>query len=312
MRRHFLLLLAWLVASASQAGGFSFGLFGDTPYTRWEHQHLPDLITEMDREDLAFVIHDGDIKSGSDECSDKAYSDILGILSNSAHPLIYVPGDNEWTDCHRRSNGGYQPLERLAKLRQLFFANELTLGKRRFALERQSAQAEFAAYRENSRWEAGEVLFVTLNIPGSNNNHDAPDRNEFLNRSWANSTWLEQSFALARTRKLPGILIAIQGNPGFQAANAGHPASGYRLFLEQLLAETRNFTGQVVLVHGDTHRQRIDQPLEDPDTGTTLRNFTRVETHGSPSFGWTKATVDRRNPRLFHFEPRIFASPKPQ
>jgi predicted phosphodiesterase len=120
VRRHFLLLVALLIAPASQAGGFSFGLFGDTPYTHWERQHLPELMAEMDREDLTFVIHDGDIKSGSDECSDKAFDDILGIFANSAHPLIYVPGDNEWTDCHRRSNGGYQPLERLAKLRQLF------------------------------------------------------------------------------------------------------------------------------------------------------------------------------------------------
>jgi hypothetical protein len=68
-----------------------------------------------------------------------------------------------------------------------------------------------------------------------------------------------------------------------------------------LIAETRKFPGQVVLVHGDTHRQRIDQPLEDPETGMTLRNFTRVETHGSPSFGWTKGTVDQRNPPFVSF-----------
>ncbi|MBI5898380.1 MAG: hypothetical protein HZB40_04065 [Rhodocyclales bacterium] len=309
MRPRLLLLLGLLLAPTAQADSFSFGLFGDTPYTRWERQHLPELIAEMDRENLAFVIHDGDIKSGSDECSDEAFADVLKAFSSSSHPLVYVPGDNEWTDCHRRSNGGYRPLERLAKLRQLFFAGELTLGKRRFALERQSAQSEFSAYRENSRWQTGEILFVTLNIPGSNNNHDAPDRTEFIDRSRANHAWLAQSFALARARKLPGILIAIQGNPGFQAANSGHPLSGYRQFLEQLLAETRSFPGQVVLVHGDTHRQRIDQPLEDPDTGKTVANFTRVETHGSPSFGWTKATVDRGNPRLFRFEPRIVAGP---
>ena len=312
MRPTLLLLLGVLLALPAQADSFSFGLFGDTPYTQWERLHLPDLIADMDRENLAFVIHDGDIKSGSDKCSDKAFADIQGVFANSVHPLIYVPGDNEWTDCHRRSNGGYQPLERLAKLRQLFFPDDLTLGKRRLVLERQSAQAVFSTYRENSRWETGPVLFVTLNIPGTNNNHDAPDRAEFIGRSLANTAWLEQSFAQARRKKLSGILIVIQGNPGFQAANAGHPPSGYRQFLEQLRAETRNFPGQVVLVHGDTHHQRIDQPLEDPDTGQTVANFTRVETHGSPSFGWTKATVDRRNPRLFHFEPRVVAGPRLQ
>ena len=113
MRPTLLLLLGVLLALPAQADSFSFGLFGDTPYTQWERLHLPDLIADMDRENLAFVIHDGDIKSGSDECSDKAFADIHGVFANSVHPLIYVPGDNEWTDCHRRSNGGYQPLERL-------------------------------------------------------------------------------------------------------------------------------------------------------------------------------------------------------
>ena len=34
-------------------------------------------------------------------------------LSNLRGPVIYTPGDNEWTDCHRVNNGGYNPLERL-------------------------------------------------------------------------------------------------------------------------------------------------------------------------------------------------------
>jgi hypothetical protein len=69
-----------LLIQAAHAEGFSFGLFGDTPYTQWERQHLPELMAEMDREELAFVIHDGDIKSGSSECSDKALPTSSGSL----------------------------------------------------------------------------------------------------------------------------------------------------------------------------------------------------------------------------------------
>ena len=309
-------LIAALLAPLVHAETVSFGLFGDTPYNHWERQHLPELIGEMDREELAFVIHDGDIKSGSSECSDTTFLDILGVFQNSKHPLIYVPGDNEWTDCHRRSNGSYDPLERLAKLRGLFFADEFTLGQRKLALERQSLNPSFAAYRENVRWEAAGVLFVGLNLTGSYNNfHGATGGGpspEFLARSAANRDWLAQAFARARNRKLAGLLVVIQGNPEFHAANSGRPATGYGEFIAQLRRETMEFPGQVVLVHGDTHQQRVDQPLVNPDTGETVRNFTRVETFGSPSFGWVKASIDPANPRLFRFEPRVFARPRLQ
>jgi hypothetical protein len=307
------LILAMLMAAPSHAQRVSFGLFGDTPYNAWERRHLPELIAEMDGEDLAFVIHDGDIKSGSSECSDAAFLDVLGAFRQSMHPLIYVPGDNEWTDCHRRSNGAYDPLERLAKLRELFFADAHALGRRKLVLERQSNDPAFAAYRENVRWEAGGVLFVGLNLPGSGNNfHGAKGGGpsaEYLARGKANHAWLAQAFALARDRRLAGLLLVIQANPGFHAANAGRPATGYADFLDQLRRETMRFAGQVVLVHGDTHQHRIDQPMEDPESGAPIKNFTRVETFGSPSFGWIKASVDPANPRLFRFEPRIFAKP---
>lgn len=313
MKRLAALILAALVAMPSQADTLSFGLFGDTPYNQWERRYLSELIGEMDQEDLAFVIHDGDIKSGSSECSDATFVDILGVFNSSKHPLIYVPGDNEWTDCHRRSNGSYDPLERLGKLRELFFSDDYTLGLRKLALERQSRDLRFAAYRENVRWEAAGVLFVGLNVPGSENNFHGTKGSgpspEYLARSNANGAWLAQSFALARSRKMAGILIVTQGNPGFHAANAGRAPAGYVDFLDQLRRESMDFAGQVVLVHGDTHRQRIDQPLENPETGETLRNFTRVETFGSPSFGWIKASIDPANPRLFRFEPRVFARP---
>ncbi len=307
-----LLLAAWLT-SAAHAGPLSFGLFGDTPYNRWERQHLPELIGEMDREALAFVIHDGDIKSGGDVCSDTAFNDILAVFRRSAQPLIYVPGDNEWTDCHRRSNGGFDPLERLAKLRQLFFADAFALGQGQLRLERQSRDAAYSDYRENVRWEAGGVLFVGMNLPGSSNNYHGSGSSgpvaEFLARGAANRAWLAQAFALARQRRLAGLLLVIQGNPGFHAANAGRPNPGYAEFLDQLREETLAFPGQVVLVHGDTHQYRVDQPMRHPQTDQAVANFTRVETPGSPHFGWVKATVDPSHARLFHFELRVFRRP---
>ncbi len=49
--------------------------------------------------------------------------------------LVYTPGDNEWTDCHRSNNGKYDPLERLAALRNGFFLfPNVTLGGRQLPL----------------------------------------------------------------------------------------------------------------------------------------------------------------------------------
>jgi len=316
MKRFLALAVAMLSALPAHAEPIAFGLFGDTPYNQWERDRLPDLMAEMDGEQLAFVVHDGDIKSGSGICSDEVLLDILSVFRKSRHPLIYVPGDNEWTDCHRKSNGGHDPLERLGKLREWFFPDDMALGQRSLKLQRQSHDAAFARYRENVRWEAGGVLFVGMNVPGSENNFDGTKRGsgpvaEFIERGAANKVWLADAFALARSKKLAGILIVIQGNPGFHAANAGNPSPGYRDFLSQLREETTSFAGQVVLVHGDTHHHRIDQPLENPETRETVKNFTRVETIGSPYFGWVRGTADAATPRVFSFEPRFWKPRQP-
>jgi len=307
MKRTALALLA-AVALTARAEPVAFGLFGDFPYSDWERRELPKMIAEMDADNLAFVVHDGDIKNGHSVCSDEVFRDILGVFQASKHPLVYVLGDNEWTDCHRKNNGPYDPLERLDTLRRMFHADDYALGKEKLKLERQSANPAFAAYRENVRWQAGGALFVGMNVPGSNNNYfgttkDQGPSAEYLDRGRANRAWLASSFALARERKLAGILIDIQADPDLESPKhrEGQP-NGYLDFIDQLRAETQDFPGQVVLVHGDTHFFRIDQPLKDLRSGETIRNFTRVETYGSPTMGWVRGTVDAAAPQVFRFE----------
>ena len=315
----FALLLLWTGLACAQP--VSFGLFGDTPYNAWERARLPELMAEMGREDLAFIVHDGDIKNGSSVCSDAVLLDILAVFQASKHPLVYVLGDNEWTDCHRSNNGGYDPLERLAKLRQLFFQGSQALGQRAMKLQRQSDEVAgdraFATYRENVRWQTGGALFVGLNLPGSENNYHGTTRKggpvaEFVQRNAANQAWLAQAFALARAQKSAGIMVVIQANPGIEDANAGKALPGYRDFLNHLREETQGFAGQVVLVHGDSHQHQINQPLRHASSGQVLNNFTRVETFGSPQLGWIKATVDASDPQVFRFLPRPWATPTPQ
>src|ERR671919_2379805 len=55
-------------------------------------------------------------------CDDPVYQHEFARMESFQDALIYTPGDNEWTDCHRPAAGAYDPLERLGFLRSVFFS----------------------------------------------------------------------------------------------------------------------------------------------------------------------------------------------
>lgn len=290
------LLLGW--AALAGAETWRFAMIGDTPYSDSERRELPRMLDAIAESHVDFVVHIGDIKNGQSRCDDAVFKDRLQLFDSNPAPFIFVPGDNEWTDCGRLSNGAYDPLERLAALRKIFWQKPDSLGRKRIALERQPG-----TYSEHSRFRLGPALFVTLNLPGDDNNYGlrSEPRREFLERNPVVLAWLKESFALARREKLAGIVLLFQANPGFARFSEGLPHRGFRDFLETLRQETLGFSGQVVAVHGDSHISRIDQPLRD-DNGKKIPNFTRVETFGYPLMGWTRGIVDTDSPTLFRFE----------
>jgi hypothetical protein len=257
-------------------------------------------------------------------CSDDVYAAAAARFEAFRSPLIYVPGDNEWTDCHRINNGGYNALERLNYLRQTMFAEERSFGQRTLRLQHQGPLG--GVYSENTRWTYRDVVFLGLNIPGSNNNKvgtdcissksvrtqadcDA-DNVEYQARDAANISWLHDSFVLAKSRGMRGLMVTIQADMGFDLPETEtfneriQPGfDGYNNFLAALMAESRAFAGQVVLVHGDIHFFKVDKPLV--DQAHLIPNLTRVETFGSPNVHWVKATIDPRSRNLFRFEPMI-------
>ncbi len=293
-------------APAQAPARFSFAIVGDAPYNSFEETVFTGMLQEIDREDLAFVVHVGDIKSGASPCSDELYEQRKNLFQASRHAFILVPGDNDWTDCHRKAAGGYDPLERLDRLRQVFYADTMSLGQDRIRLERQSddpdTAAAFRAYRENVRWIAGGVLFIGLNIPGSNDNFGrTPQMDaEHAQRGRANAAWLAQGFELAKKKDYAAVFMFIQANPDFDLSYLRrlNRADGYAAFKKELLAQTLAFGKPVVLVHGDTHRYRVDQPLYDPATLKRVEQFTRIESFGSPFVDWIKVGVDPAAPKL--------------
>ena len=267
------------------AADFAFAALGDMPYSADEEARFPALLAEMSREELAFVVHVGDFKRATETCSDEIFLQRREWFEQSRHPLIFVPGDNEWVDCRRPFGAARDPLERMEKLRDLFFSAPASQGQRRLPVARQAAIDGGQRFPEHARWEHQGVLFLALNAPGPNN---YPESADYAARDRAARQWLTESFAAARSSKLSGVVVFMHGDPW---SGAGQVRSGFAGLTETLAAETRAFDGAVLLVNGDSHRYVVDRLLRDPANGAPLGNFLRVMVFGSPSMRWVRIRV---------------------
>jgi len=313
---------------------FKVALWGDEFYNDDEaikDQIAHQTIASMNKHHLSFTIFVGDTKNGHSLCTDTAIGqDIVDIFNQLRAPTLYSVGDNEWTDCHRISNGSYDPLERLDFLRNVFFDKNTTQGAHPIHVERQGQLG--GAYSENSRFVKNNVEFVALHIPGSNNNLVVTNKQctkksnrtqadcdaataEYMMRNDKNIEWLKEAFAEARNNHYAGILIAIQADIffPFELSDGGYKDdflpqlnenNGYADFFHLLMTETKNYEGQVLLVHGDSHYFKIDKPMFNED-GRLTPNFTRVEVFGSKDNSWIEMTVNPRSENVFSFKPII-------
>jgi hypothetical protein len=300
---------------------YTVGLFGDMPYNALGRQQYPALLANINAANVAFSAFDGDLKSGGDGgCVDSLYTTSIANFNTLRDPLVWVPGDNDWTDCWGRygpsSAPFFDPLERLAHERALFASTSQSLGRRTLTLTRQGQ-----GYPENVRWTYGPVVYIGLNVQGSNDNYPyagvdgetrsddqiARMRAEETARKAADLQWLDAGFSYAKRTGAKGVMVIWQADPNFN--NEQHLADprsydAFADYVDALRDQTVAFSGQVVLVHGDGHYFKLDKPLNGP-SGGVLANFTRVETFGARNTHWVSATIDPRDPNLFEFQPRI-------
>ena len=305
-----------------EGSSHALGVWGDVPYSDVQTTSgVPNMIADMNRQRLAFTVHDGDIKAGGSRCDDTVYAQFEAFLNSLRAPAMYTPGDNEWTDCDRPAAGGFDSEERLQHIRANLFDRATSHGQRRMRLAVQEAP-----YVENRRWRVDDVVYATLHVVGSDNNLGdvAPDPVEWAARDAATNEWLRETFDEARRERAAGVLLVIQANPGFDAsdptraplrdprtllASTGRP-DGFTNFLRALRAETIAFRRPVVMVHGDSHYFRIDQPLQD-EQGRRVENFIRLETpgdnaqNGNNDVHWVKVAVDPSSREVFSFELQV-------
>lgn len=313
-------------AERHSPAGFEFALIGDYNYGPIggpEWQASERLVAAVNAAGVRFAVHLGDIESGGMECSDDVIAATRSQFARFRMPLVYVFGDNEWTDCHRYraknpKSPFLDPLERLGHLRTIFYGKPISQRRGPLRLERQAdvtPHPEFRRFVENVRWETGGVLFVGLNVPGSNNNFSGglvskqtvkvPGQDdEWALRNAADIDWLRDSFRRATEQRARAVFLLWQANPDFEDSRRDLPHydnNGYHSLLDVLAGRIAAFPGPVVLAHGDSHTGfRVDHPLP-------LANFVRVENYGHPQTHWTKVTVlpGRRGMDTFRFQGMI-------
>jgi hypothetical protein len=366
-----------LAASASAAtredgegnAAVTLAVYGDAPYgieppagplDLTAFQRTPVFIAAVNADPAVdMVLHVGDLHSGSEHCyatpADNPYggvSDqgIFDLWKAFRDPVVYTPGDNEWTDCTKKkentpatsyydaTQAGHlpgDPLDNLALIRSIFFARPgFTLGQHsRPVLSQGLIDPLYRAYVENVMWTRADVVFVTIDLPGSNNDlvpwyggYGKPQNPrqvaESADRTAADQAWLDAAFKVAKLTRAKGVVIGAQADmwdPAALPKNPNDGLDGYDGIVQQLAALTRDFKKPVLLINGDSHVFGADKPLSEafyntaPTTvgdlhhvGYAVDNFQRITVEGStnaPADWYLRLNVDPGSRQVFSWQP---------
>ena len=307
------LLLALLLAGCAirppPPDAFTFAVLGDIGYGAGEEAVFLKTMRQIDAAAPAFTVHVGDFMA-HEPCTDAMYRKRRRQFDESSAPFILTPGDNEWEDCPLWHQAPRDPLESLGALRQIFFPDRWSMGKRRIETLAQdeciaspAAGCGCAAHPENRIWRHRRVVFVTLNIPGHRNNvgHDARNDEEARCRNSANAEWLERALAESRPADVRALVVLTQANPWEPYPRKYRHV--FDAFLTHMATLPPRLGKPILFVHGDTHSYRVTEFL-DPD-GHPVGGITRMEVHGTPAIGWVLVGVDTTRDDPFDFDPRL-------
>jgi hypothetical protein len=354
---------ALIPASASAAqprGALTLAVYGDAPYgtnptDTAQFLATPAFVDAVNADpDVSLVTHVGDIHSGKQYCTEQYDRSVLALWGAYRDPLVYTPGDNEWTDCHKLAEGGGSynaatgqvdhvadpatgqpvdyaggdPVANLALIRSLYFARPgATLGGPglRVLSQAQAWDRRFPAdrsYVENVLFERKDTLFVTVDLPGGSNNdadpwYGAPAASpaqvtEAAERTAADLRWLDRAFATAWADDDQAVVIIAQADMWDLDGKPAAHVRGYDPFVASIAAHTGAFGRPVLLLNGDSHVYRSDNPLS-PEAGCRTEsgagltdcaseagvhpgyevpNFHRIVVHGSTiPLEWLKLTI---------------------
>ncbi len=283
---------------------------------------MPALIRSINGEKPAFTIHVGDTRGSAETpCTERQYLAIRHQFMMFDHPLVYTPGDNEWTDCwedHNQGpfNGGFDPEDRLQKIRRIFFDSGPSLGGQSLELARQAdIDPRHKAFVENARWVYSDVLFMTLHVVGSNNGWvigAGRADSEFNQRLEADRDWLKTNLAYAKARDIRAVVLAfhaeidseldqeeLRKKPLKTARHELGVVDGFREIREEIRQFSLNLERPVLQIYGDAHTYKIIKPYSDTPEADVLR----LQTFGDPQQRAVRVKVTFDSPELFDISP---------
>lgn len=258
----------------------AFAVTGDIPYTDEQVRTFPDVVAQINADpEVQWVSHLGDFKSGFSECSDDYFRLIKNSFDDVADPLVYTPGDNEWSDCHRPETGSYDPLERLRTLREVFFARP---GQELADAGLSVVTQERVGLPENVRWSQAGITFATLHVVGGNNalaswtgnTRPTPEQTaEVIARTAGAIEALHDTFAEAREEDSRGVVLMMQADMFAPDSDFGG-SFAFQSIVAALARESADLGRPVYLFNGDTHVYAEARPLNE---GSPWLQFYDVE-----------------------------------
>jgi hypothetical protein len=320
-------VLAIAPVSGSAAAPSVLAVIGDMPYGSAKVAAFPSFVTFVNSDpSIQLVAHLGDIKAGSNSpCTDGYFDTISTDFAGFQQPLIYTPGDNEWTDCHSdiKHNGLYTPTERLEKVRSEFFpVAGQSLGVNKKQVTSEVTDPVNSAYKENVLWTDSNVVFATLNVPGSDDDLDPwgttlpadasnyPSQSEERKtRHRATEAWLDYAFGQAVSTGAAGVVLMMQAD----LWDTTGALDGYDGLVKKIGNLARDFGKPVLMLEGDSHIFRVDHPYTQSDPLFSVHkvtpaapNVTRLVVEGSNTvssrFEYVRLTVDPSTASVFSWE----------
>ena len=316
-----------------ESTSMAFIAYGDLPYKDNDYSLYESLIKNINASEPSLIIHIGDAHN-EDSCSDKNIDRMRDYMNDFNAPVLYTPGDNDWTDCAKYSD--FDPIERLNYLRQTHYSSSVTLGVQPLPVFDQNE----SGYPENIRFTKDNIGFITLHVVGSYNNmitSDSEKMKEFSARNKANLIWLKESFKIldntdaivvalhasmferrlslrkfaSKIKKDKKLLLSFKTyriiSVGvIQKLRSIFKVLDYKFALpfrdigESIQKNSSDFKKPVLLLHGDTHIHRKYQPFK-----KDYPYLHAIETYGSPDIKAIEITIRPKSKDPFKIE-RVF------
>lgn len=253
-----------LIRNTYEDNAHRFAIIGHG-FTDGGEKRLSQALRDNDDNVVAFLVVTG-IKGVNEPCTDKLYQQRRELLDDARRPVVVLPAGSDWSEC-KNSAGRSDAIERLNRIRELFYGEPNTLGARKLALTRQSMSPRFRSYAENAHWSVGKVLYATVNMPANNNHYlnEAGRNSEYEDRLVANRFWLNRLFAIARRDKLEALVLFSEGDvkalsqpTGLRALlrSAAPDNDGFAEPRRLILSLAQKFRGKVLLVDGTRVRAK--------------------------------------------------------